>query len=316
MEKQAKIMVTGARGLVGSAVVDLLKHEGYTQVVPVSRQVCDLVDQKQTLAFIQDVRPDYIFHAAARVYGIMGNMCNKARAFYENTLINTHVVHGAYLAGTKKITVMGTACVYPYPSPGPILKENMIFSGRPHESENSYAQAKRAMLAMCEAYQESHHLKWAYIVSNNLFGLRDKFDTKFGHVVPSLVKKFYDAKQKGKKVSVWGDGSAKRDFLYVKDAARACLEIMRAIEGPCNMGSGTVYTIRQIVDMLAQITDMADAIEWDRTKPNGQDHRFCDLSRLNAIGFQTKWSIQAGLQETWEWYCNHVQDDSRKDAGK
>jgi GDP-L-fucose synthase len=296
-------MVTGARGLVGSAFIDLLKSEGYENIISVSRQECNLVDQKKTLEFIQDHRPDYIFHSAARVYGIMGNMCNKALSFYDNAMININVIHGAYLAGTKKVTVMGTGCIYPYPSPGLPLQEDMIFSGRPHESENSYAQAKRAMLAMCEAYKESHGLDWAYIISCNLFGPNDKFDTEFGHVVPSLVKKFYDAKQSGGKVSVWGDGSAQRDFLYVKDAARAGLEIMQQVNGPCNMGSGDIYSIRQIVNALVKITHMENAVEWDSTKPNGQDYRSYDLSRLKATGFEKKWSIEQGLQETWDWYC-------------
>lgn len=305
--KSSRIMVTGARGLVGSAFVDLLHQQGYENVIPVGRHECDLVDQKQTLEFIQDHKPDYIFHSAARVYGIMGNMSNKALSFYDNAMININVVHGAHLAGTKKITVMGTGCVYPYPSPSLPLQEDMIFSGRPHESEDSYAQAKRAMLAMCEAYHESHGLDWAYIISCNLFGPNDKFDTEFGHVVPSLIKKFYDAKRSGGKVSVWGNGSAQRDFLYVKDAARAALAIMENVDGPCNMGSGTVYSIKQIVETIAKISDMEHALEWDASKPNGQDYRSYDLSRLNDAGFSAEWAIEDGLRETWDWYCEQME---------
>lgn len=312
MKKSAKILVTGARGLVGSAFIELLKNVGYQNIIPIGRQEYDLVNQKQTIEFIQDHQPDYIFHSAARVYGIMGNMCNKALSFYDNAMININVVHGAYLAGTKKITVMGTGCVYPYPSPALPLQEDMIFNGRPHESENSYAQAKRAMLAMCEAYKESHNLAWAYVISCNLFGPNDKFDTEFGHVVPSLIKKFYDAKQNGEKVSVWGNGSAQRDFLYVKDAARAVRAIMENIDGACNMGSGSVYSIKDIVGTIAKISGMEHAIEWDSTKPNGQDYRSYDLSRLNSTNFVPKWTIEESLQETWDWYCDHVNKDSAK----
>lgn len=312
MKKSSKILVTGARGLVGSAFVDLLKNEGYQNIIPVGRKECDLVDQKQTIEFIQDHRPVYIFHSAARVYGIIGNMCNKALSFYDNAMININVVYGAHLAGIKKITVMGTGCVYPYPSPALPLQEDMIFNGRPHESENSYAQAKRAMLAMCEAYKESHNLDWAYVISCNLFGANDKFDTKFGHVVPSLIKKFYDAKQNRGKVSVWGDGSAQRDFLYIKDAARAVLAIMENIDGTCNMGSGSVYSIKDIVEVIAKISGMEHAVEWDPTKPNGQDYRSYDLSRLNSINFVPKWTIEDGLQETWSWYCNYASKESAK----
>src|SRR5262249_20698876 len=158
-------------------------------------------------------------HAAARVYGIVGSMKNQGRLFYDNVMMNTNVVEASRRAGARKITVMGTGAVYPYPSPGLPLNEHMIFLGRPHPAHAGYPNAKLAMLAMLEAYQDSYGLEWAYIVSANLFGPRDRFDSETGNVVTSLVKKFYDAKTSGGMVSVWGDGSAQRDFVYIKDAA-------------------------------------------------------------------------------------------------
>lgn len=301
-----KILVTGARGLVGSALVEHMKQVGYTNVIELGRGDCDLVDAVATRKFFETHRPDYVFHAAARVYGIMGNMKNKALSFYDNVMINTNVVDAAQKCGVKKITVMGTGAVYPYPSPGLPLKEDMIFLGEPHAAENSYAHAKRAMLAMLRAYEESYGLEWAYVVSCNLFGPRDKFDVEFGHVVPSLVKKFYDAKQSGGVVTIWGDGSAQRDFMYVKDTARVGLAIMKNLRGPANIGSGTVYRIRDIVEMLADITGMADRIVWDAEKPNGQDYRAYDLSRINSIDFRCQYSIRQGLEETWNWYVDQA----------
>jgi GDP-L-fucose synthase len=306
MELNDRIIVTGAKGLVGSALVEHMKNVGYKNIIEVGRLECDLVDTLATRRFFEKNRPAYVFHAAARVYGIMGNMKNKALSFYDNVMINTNVVDAAQQVGVKKITVMGTGAVYPYPSPGLPLKENMIFLGEPHPAENSYAHAKRAMLAMLTAYEESYGLEWAYVVSCNLFGPRDKFDIEFGHVVPSLIKKFYDAKHKGGSVVVWGDGSAQRDFMYVKDTARVGLEIMKTIKGPVNMGSGTVFRIRDIVHMIADITGMADKVVWDAEKPNGQDYRAYDLSKLNAIGFQCQYSIRDGLEETWNWYCEQA----------
>jgi GDP-L-fucose synthase len=153
-------------------------------------------------------------------------------------------------------------------------------------------------------------LEWAYVVSCNLFGPRDKFDIEFGHVVPSLIKKFYDAKQKGEKVVVWGDGSAQRDFMYVKDTARVGLAIMNSISGPSNIGSGTVYRIRDIVDMIADISGMADKIIWDAMKPNGQDYRAYDLSKIDSIGFKCDYTIRQGLEETWEWYSAQMLRDA------
>jgi GDP-L-fucose synthase len=306
MNKNDRILVTGAKGLVGSALVEHLKAEGYLNVIEVGRHDCDLIEPVSTRRFFETARPDYVFHAAARVYGIMGNMKNKGLSFYDNVMINTNVVDAAQKVGVKKITVMGTGAVYPYPSPGLPLKESMIFLGEPHPAENSYAHAKRAMLAMLTAYEESYGMEWAYVVSCNLFGTRDKFDIEFGHVVPSLIKKFYDAKQSCKKVVVWGDGSAQRDFMYVKDTARVGLAIMENIKGAANIGSGTVYRIRDIVEMIADITGMAGQVVWDSEKPNGQDYRSYDLTKIKSISFECKYSIQQGLEETWQWYTEQA----------
>ena len=302
MDKTDRILVTGARGLVGSAVMDRLARQGYDNVIGLGREDCDLMDRTATEAAFRAHRPVHVFHAAARVYGIMGNMKNRALSFHENVSINTHVIHAAHLAGARKITVMGTGAVYPYPSPRLPLVEDDIFLGRPHGAEEAYAHAKRAALAMLEAYEYDHGLEWAYVVSCNLFGPRDKFDTEFGHVVPSLVAKFHRAKETGGMVTVWGDGSAQRDFLYVDDCAAAVLRIMEAGRGPVNIGSGTVYRIRDIVETLARVAGMEDRIEWDASKPNGQDYRAYDLSRLNALGFRPAHSLEEGLRATWEWY--------------
>ncbi|PLX35244.1 MAG: GDP-fucose synthetase [Hyphomicrobiales bacterium] len=310
MDKTDRVLVTGANGLVGSAVVEHLTEQGYENVLEVSRQNCDLMDKAETEAVITGYRPNYIFHAAARVYGIMGNMKNRALSFHENILINTHVIHASHLAGARKITVMGTGAVYPYPSPRLPLVEDDIFLGRPHGAEESYAHAKRAALAMLEAYEADYGLEWAYVVSCNLFGPRDKFDIEFGHVVPSLIAKFYHAKETGGQVTVWGDGSAQRDFLFVNDCAAAVTRIMSAGRGPVNIGSGNVYRIRDIVDTLARITEMEDRIKWDATKPNGQDYRAYDLSRLSALGFDPAYSLEEGLRLTWDWYCRRQNEKS------
>jgi GDP-L-fucose synthase len=306
MNKKDRIIITGAGGLVGSALVDNLTKIGYENVIAMTHQSCDLIDPKATREFFKKNKPDYVFHAAARVYGIMGNMKNKALSFYDNIMINTNVIDACQKVSVKKITVMGTGAVYPYPSPGLPLKENMIFQGEPHPAENSYAHAKRAMLAMLHAYEESYGIDWAYIVSCNLFGPRDKFDTEFGHVVPSLIKKMYDAKKNNTQVVVWGNGSAKRDFMYVKDAAQAAVEIMENLNGSVNLGSGDVFSIKEIVEELSEITGMKGRIVWDANKPNGQDYRAYDLTKLKSIDFNCKYSVIAGLEETWDWYATNV----------
>jgi GDP-L-fucose synthase len=303
LNKSDKIVVTGAAGLVGSALVDHLGAEGYENVIPLQRADCDLLDTPATFALFERRRPDHVFHAAARVHGTMGSMKNQERSFYENCMIDTNVVEASRRAGARKITVMGTGAVYPFPSPGLPLKEDMIFLGRPYPADAGYANAKLATLAMLEAYEESYGLKWAYIVSGNLFGPRDKFDVEFGHVVPSLIKKFYDAKKSGGTVLVWGDGSAQRDILYVNDAARVALGVMANIDGAVNMGSGRVYRIRDVVDTLSELAGMSGRIEWDQSKPNGQAYRAYDLSKIKRLGLDPVYSLRAGLEETWNWYC-------------
>lgn len=288
---------------MGSALVDRLRAEGYENVIALTRADCDLVDTGATFAEFERRRPDHVFHAAARVYGIMANLKNQGALFYDNCMMNTNVIEASRRAGARKITVMGTGSVYPFPSPGLPLKEDMIFMGRPHPAQAGYASAKLAMLAMLEVYSDSYGLKWAYIVSANLFGPRDRFDTETGNAVPSLIKKFYDAKRSGGVVSVWGDGSAQRDFIYVKDAARIALGIMNGAEGPINMGSGQVCRIRDIVEALDEITGLGGRVEWDPSKPSGQAYRAYDLSKIASLGLKPATSIRDGLKETWDWYC-------------
>lgn len=302
MKKEDTIAVTGARGLFGSAMVEHLRRLGYQNVVAVGREECDLTDLPATRQYFAKIAPQYVFHGAGRVYGIMGNMKNKALSFYDNILINTSVVDAAHRAGVCKIAVMGTGAVYPYPPPAQPFTEDMIFMGEPHKSEDSYSHAKRAMLGMLRAYGESYGLDWTYIVSCNLFGPRDRFDAEQGHVIPSLIKRFYDAKRSGERVAVWGDGTAQRDFLFVEDAAKAALLAMENVEGPVNIGSGNVYTIREMVDALTRVSGMEGRVDWDRSKPNGREYLGYDLSKIDATGFKSENTLEAGLRQTWDWY--------------
>jgi GDP-L-fucose synthase len=311
MSPESRIIITGGTGLVGNALTALLHQEGYRNVVATGSAMCNLLDWQETRQFFLDHRPDYVFHLAARVYGIMGNMRNKGTSFLDNTLINTHTVEATRLAGVRKIVAMGSGCVYPFPSPGVPLTEEMVWSGPPHPSEDSYAHAKRAMLAQLIAYKEQYELPYAFAISGNLYGPHDKFDPEFGHVTPALVRKFHEARLSGGEVNVWGHGTARRDFTYADDCARALLYIMRFTEGPVNLGSGSVHAIREIVDRLAELTGLADKVVWDTSKPDGQDHRAYDLSRLFATGFRPQVPLAEGLRRTYEWYAAEA-DTARK----
>lgn len=307
MEKHDTILVTGGAGLVGSHVCQQLKDDGFSEYIAPGRHTLDLRNGDACKTYFAHTKPRHVIHCAARVYGIMGNMRNQGLSFYENNLINMNVIEAARVAGVERVTAMGTGCVYPHDAPTP-LDEADIFKGLPHKSEYGYAQAKRAMLAMLETYRESYGMDYAYIVSCNLFGPGDKFDVENGHVIPALIRKFAEAKRSGGDVVIWGDGSARRDFLYVKDAARFVTTVANSkFVGPINMGSGSVWSIKEIVRVLTKISGLPpERIVWDSSKPNGQDFREYDLRDLTALGFAKEWSIARGLQETWEWYNEHT----------
>jgi len=289
--------------MVGSHVVDQLRAQG-KDVVGITRRDVDLRDMDETRRVFADVHASDVFHSAACVYGIVGNRDNPAQSFLENVQINTSVVDAARWTGCKKFTAMGTGCVYPYPPVRLPLHEDDIFMGRPHPSEAGYAHAKLAMLAQLEAYRDK--FEWAYVVSCNLYGPRDKFDIINGHVVPSLIRKFYEAKRDGTDVTVWGDGSAKRDFIYIKDAARFISLVMDQVQGPINMGANSVVSIGEVIQTLAAIAALPmKRIIWDESMPNGVDYRGYDLTRMKATKFQAIYKLDKGLRETWDWYCKH-----------
>jgi GDP-L-fucose synthase len=310
IKKNACILVTGANGLAGSAVMEHFREHLYTCVIPLYRDDVDLRDPARTLEVFDRIKPEYVFHAAATVYGIGGNMAFQGKSILENTLINISVIDAANLCGVKKIVVMGTNAVYPWPPKLP-YKEDDIFNGRPHAAEASYGHAKRHMLAMLEAYHDSYDLDYVYLVSGNLYGPRDKFDPVYGHVLPSLIAKFYDASlypdcTEGD-VEIWGDGSATRDFLYSKDLAEVVrLTMSENVHGAINVGHGKAYSIQEIAENLSRISGVhQNRIVYNTEKPNGRPHCYADLSKLRALGFQPAYPIDKGLQQTWDWFVNY-----------
>lgn len=301
IEKTSRILITGANGLVGSALEQELKNQGYTNLVLMTRQLCDLKNFENVKAFFLDAKPVVVFHTAASVYGIRGNVKNRGSVFTDNILINTHVIESSRLAKVQKIIAMGTIAAYPETTLSPI-KEEQIWDGPPHGSESSYAHAKRAMLAQLLAYRENYNLDYAYIISTNLYGPNDKFDSHHGHVIPSLIRKFYEAKKNGTEVEIWGDGTASRDFLYSKDMARALIMIMNQYSGPINVASGKETKIKEIVDFLTDYLEMHQKVRWNSQMPNGRKFSPIDLTYTQSIGFNPIYSTQDGLKETLEWF--------------
>lgn len=303
METNDKIVVTGAGGVLGSALSRALANAGYTNVELLTSQKCNLLNLDQTVSFFKEAKPKYVFHLAGYVNGIMGNIKNKGISYFNNVYINTNTIEACRLAGVKKVVAMGTVAAYPNTCVTPPFKEEMIWNGYPHESEDSYGQAKRAMLAQLIAYKDSYGLDYAFVLSTNLYGPNDKFDKEYGHVIPSLVAKFHHAKLTDGRVSVWGNGLAERDFLYSDDAAQGLIKIAGSFTGAINLATGKVNKIKEVVQFLAECSGVGmDRVDWDTAKPNGQVVRLYDVSKLDALGVHFESSLQKGLQSTYEWY--------------
>lgn len=296
----ARVLITGVSGVAGRAISAALGEADY-EVVGISSTEVDLTRQEPTEEFFAAMQPEYVVHLAGRVHGLMGNIHSQGRAFYENNKINVNVVEASRKVGVKKFVAMGSTAVYSDVVPLPIHEDD-IWLGPPHDSERGYAHAKRAMLAQLEAYLDEYGMDFAFVVSTNLYGPGDKFDEAHGHVLPSLVSKVYRAKSWGEPLEVWGTGTATRDFLYSADAASAVKSILENFSGVINLATGTSVTIREAVETLVRVSDYEGEVVWDASKPDGQHARAYDVSRLMELGWTPKFTLEAGLAETYRWY--------------
>ncbi|MBC9208484.1 GDP-L-fucose synthase [Roseomonas aerophila] len=303
-------LVTGASGLMGRALVQELRDAAGTTTVAVSSQDADLTKFEQTLEMMERHRPTIVYHLAARVTGIMGNMRAQGQAYLDNVRMNTNVIEAARIAGVRKIVAMGSAAVYSDMVRLPMVEEE-VWIGPPHGSEAGYAHAKRGMLAQLEAYRDQYGMEFAFCISTNLFGPHDKFDEECGHVLPSLISKFHRAVQEDQPVTIWGTGKPERDFLYVKDAAAAMRLIGRSFSGPINLATGQAISIANVAGLLKEISGLRHELQWDRTKPDGQKMRSYDIGKLQNLGFQPGSSLKQALRETFEWYAAHC-DTARR----
>lgn len=300
-----RVLVTGASGLLGTALVAELRAAGHGDVIAPSSRDVDLTDLHATMACFQAARPTIVYHLAARVYGIMGNMRRQGLSYYDNVCINTNVIEASRVCGARKVVAMGSAAIYSDGVPLPMREED-IWLGPPHASEAGYAHAKRGMLAHLAAYRDQYDLDYAYCVSTNLFGPDDRFDEENGHVLPSLLSKFCRAVRDKSDVVVWGTGKATRDFLYSKDAARAMRMAGEQVSGPINLATGLPISIEEVVGLLQEVSGFSGTIRWDRSKPDGQRLRDYDISKLKALGFQPRYSLREALAETYAWLEAHA----------
>jgi len=297
-----RVIVTGAGGVLGHALVALLQVLKPSALCAPTRAQCDLLDADATGALFAEFQPTIVMHLAGRVWGVQGNMTFSGVAYRDNTIINLNVVEAARRVGVRKFVAAGTVAVYPDGINRAITEED-IWQGPPHGSEAAYAHAKRGMLAQLQSYAQQWGMDYAYLLYTNLFGCHDRFDEQFGHVVPSLVSRFHRLKREGaSEIVVWGDGSPTRDFLFAVDAASATIACAEKMSGPVNIATGQSITIRELVETLQRVSGFSGTVVWDTSKPLGQLTRRYDTRRLNSIGWKPSFTLEQGLQATWDWF--------------
>jgi GDP-L-fucose synthase len=298
-----KILVAGAKGMVGSAVVSELEQRG-ADIVKLSRNEVDLENEKATVEFIADSKVEVIVDAAAKVGGVLSNKQYPVDFLWRNIQIQNNLMKAAHLAGVKRLIFLGCSCIYPRDSVQPI-KEEYLLSGPLEPTSSAFSVAKIAGIEMVNSYRKQFGLNWISLIPANVFGPGDNFDILQSHVVPALIGKFDSAKRNGtKKVILWGDGSPMREFLYVSDLASAiifCLENYNS-DTPINIGTGAEISIKDLANCISEQIGFEGKIEWDSRRPMGTPRKILDSSKLTTLGWSPKVSLQEGLAKTIEWH--------------
>ena len=308
MQKDSKIFVAGHKGLVGSAIVRRLKEDGYTNVITKDRSECDLTKSDDVKKLFEDNRIDFVFDAAARVGGIHANDTYSAEFIYQNTMIQTNLIHWAYKYFVKKFVFLGSVCIYPKYAETPV-KEESILTGELEPTNEAYAIAKIHGIEMLKMYNKQYGFKGVSLMPSNLYGPGDNFHPENGHVIPALMTKFNNATTDS--VTCWGDGTPTREFMYVDDLADACLFAVENYSDAelINVGSGQDISIFHLAHKIAALTGYQGKIEWDTSRPNGTPKRPLDYSKITEKGWKPKYDIDKGLQEAYLWFqqATHLQ---------
>ena len=303
-----KILITGGSGFLGNSVINQLQISGYSSIKVVRSQEVDLIDQKSTQDLLKSYKPDCVIHLAASVGGIGANMANPGKFFYDNIMMGVNVIHSSMINSVKKFVMVGTVCSYPKFCPIPFV-ENDLWNGYPEETNAPYGIAKKSLYVMLKAYEQQYQFNSTVLIPCNLYGPNDNFDDNSSHVIPALIKKFWEAKRTDKnKVVCWGTGNATREFLYVNDAAEAIVKSLTITtsSNPINLGGGEEISIKNLAEKVGHCTGFLGNIEWDSSKPDGQPRRYLDISLSNKLlGWKPKTNFDQGLVETIEWYTKN-----------
>jgi GDP-L-fucose synthase len=313
MNKNSKIFVAGAKGLAGSAIIRCLKKNGYSNILSPVHSELEFMDQNAVATYFKKNKPEYVYLAAAKVGGIMANSTYPADFIYQNLMIQNNIIHQSYTHKVMKLLFLGSSCIYPKHCSQP-MKEEYLMTGKLEPTNSPYAIAKIAGIEMCWAYNRQYKTKFIPVMPTNLYGPNDNFDLETSHVLPALIRKSHEAKQNQKSsVTVWGTGSSRREFLHVDDLADACLFLMNKdftendyLNNPLyNIGAGKDLTIKQLAQLIKEITEFNGEIIFDTSKPDGTPQKLLDTSRINSLNWIAKTNLKKGLQSTYQWYIQN-----------
>jgi GDP-L-fucose synthase len=315
MQKDAKIYVAGHRGMVGSAIVRALQGAGYSNLLLRSRTELDLCNQHAVESFFSEYRPDYVFLAAARVGGIIANSSYKGEFIHDNLMIQNNIIHSAWMNGVTRLLFLGSTCIYPKFAPQP-MKEEHLLTGPLEPSNDAYAIAKIAGIYQCRSYNQQYGTKYLSAMPNNLYGPNDNFDLEKSHVLPAMIRKFHEAKQRGDAlVTIWGTGTPLREFLQVDDLAAACVFLMElddtrynaVLNDPVapaliNVGSGQEISILDLALLVQDVVGFTGTLIFDADKPDGTPRKLADSSRIHALGWRHTVELRVGIEGAYRWY--------------
>ena len=300
MDSESRVYVAGNTGLVGSAIVRTLHWKGYTNILSSPSHHWDLRNQMDVERFFRVNEPEYVYLAAAKVGGIGANSYYPGHFIYDNLMIQTNVIHAARKFGVKKLLFLGSSCIYPKFAEQPIT-EDQLLGGHLEPSNDSYAIAKIAGIKMCQAYRKQYGFNAISLMPTNLYGPNDNYDLDSSHVLPAMIRKFHEAKDK---VTLWGDGSAMREFLYVDDLAEAAFKCMVNYDSEeiINVGTGKDITIKELATTIADVVGFKGDIVWDTSKPNGTPRKVLNVDKIKSLGWEPKVGLREGIEKTYELY--------------
>lgn len=312
------IFVAGHRGMVGSAIVRLLKAQGFKNIITRTSVELDLTNQQAVRSFFSDIKIDYVFLAAAKVGGIHANNEYPAEFIYQNLMIESNIIHEAWKSGVEKLLFLGSSCIYPKLVKQP-MKEEALLTGVLESTNEPYALAKIAGIKLCESYNRQYDVDYRSVMPTNLYGENDNFHPENSHVIPAMMRRFHEAKQANdKEVIVWGTGKPMREFLYVDDMAAACLHVIQLDKttlakhtqpmlSHINVGTGVDCTIKELAITMTNVVGFTGKLTFDTSKPDGTPRKLMDTSRLNNLGWKHSMSLEAGLKSTYQWFLDNEQ---------